>query len=102
MKSTFEQVDAEIDLAFDKRERYEDDELDAISMHVAYIDAIERLGWTLADYQYQYNRYDPTYNPIKASIEMQENEDEYSDYDAERTVDDSEAGGQEVGSGEGL
>lgn len=101
MKATFEQVDEQIDLAFDRRERYDDDELDAISMRCAYLDAIEKNGWTQAEYEYLYRRYDPTYNP-KAATQAQENDNDDSDYDEERTLDDSEAGGQEVGTGEGF
>lgn len=59
----FAAADSAVESSLDKRERFEDDELDDVSIHCAYLDGIKESGWTQVDYEYVYARTtddDPT------------------------------------------
>lgn len=86
-------MDSAIEEAFDKRERFEDDEeLDNLSMRIAYEDTIHAHGWTLADYEYVFNRA-----PDGAEEAGDGNEDSFDE--AQYAVDGAGEGGEEAGEG---
>jgi hypothetical protein len=86
-------VDTAIEAAFDNRQRFEDDEeLDNLSMRIAYEDTIKAHGWTRADYEYVFNRA-----PDGAEEEWNEREDSFDQ--EEHFVDGAGEGGEEAGEG---
>jgi len=86
-------VDTAIEAAFDNRQRFEDDEeLDNLSMRIAYEDTVKAHGWTLADYEYVFNRA-----PDGAEEKWNEREDSFDQ--EEHSVDGAGEGGEEAGEG---
>ena len=86
-------VDTAIEAAFDARQRFEDDEeLDNLSMRIAYEDAIHASGWTRSDYEYVFNRA-----PNGAEERWNEREDSFDE--EECAVDGAGEGGEEAGEG---
>jgi hypothetical protein len=76
-KRTFAECDAAIEVAFDNRQRYPDDEeLDNLSMNLAYLQGIEESGWTQAEYEYRYLRSLPT----DGDVPQEENENVESEH----------------------
>jgi hypothetical protein len=86
-------VDLAIEEAFDARQRFEDDdELDDLSMRIAYEDAIHAHGWTRSDYEYVLNRA-----PHGAEERWNEREDSFDE--EECAVDGAGQSGEEAGEG---
>jgi len=94
----FTTVDNALNDAWDKRERFEDDELDNLSMRIVYEDTLKAHGWTRSDFEYVSNRTpdgDEEVDNGSDCIEQDEVED--SDYYADDALDHPEEGGAEVG-----
>ena len=77
MRCTFGETNAKVEQAFDKRERFEDDELDAISMRCAYLDALQECGWTQDDFEYRFKR--TPFNVPKRHRKQKIHAEDYSD-----------------------
>lgn len=89
----FTTVDSAIESAFNDRQRFDDDdELDNLSMRIAYEDTLKAHGWTREDYEYVFNRA-----PDGAEEVGDGCEDSFDE--AECAVDGAGEGGEEAGEG---
>jgi hypothetical protein len=95
----FTTVDTAIEEAFDNRQRFDyDDELDSLSMHLAYEETIKAHGWTVTDYEYVFNRAsDDAEEQQDGYASDQQDEDEDSHDLSDLALDGTEEGGGPMG-----